>query len=208
MRVLGLVPHLPPARPNADPRWWFADGVVEGDTLRIERLAEADTPPPIAYRCGLAAPCSLPRAFLETLDCDIATIGGWTFKRLASTVRHFAARRKRGDHHPARDVPESLSSLDRRRLARYHASIPLLTDPASAAHIIEVDVPLWLRAADLPYDALSAQTPKSIARRVSIVRALEQGLGGKKLELPERDYAIAALPALEAVIACLAVSST
>ena len=104
-------------------------------------------------------------------------------------------------------MPESLSSLDRRRLARFHASIPLLTDPASAAHIVEVDVPLWLRAADLPCDDLSAQSTKSIARRVSIVRALEEGRGGMKLELPERDYAIATLPALEAVIACLAAAA-
>ena len=121
-------------------------------------------------------------------------------------MRHFAARRQRGDHHPARDVPESLSALDRRRLARFHAALPLLLDATSATHIVEVDVPLWLHAHDLPAEGLSGQDPQAIARRAAIVRALEEGRGGVGLPLPVRDYAIATLPCLEAVIACLFVT--
>ena len=204
MRVQGLVPHLPPHRPNAEARWWFAEGVLEGDTLRIERLDESSEPPAILAPCGLAAPCSLPTEFVESLGVELSAVRKWKFKRLASAVRHFAARRQRGDHHPARDVPESLSALDRRRLARFHAALPLLLNATSAAHIVEVDVPLRLRALDLPADDLSGQDPKSIARRASILRALEEGRGGPKLIVAERDYAVATLPALEAVVACLA----
>ncbi|MHC4955067.1 MAG: hypothetical protein ACYTGZ_14405 [Planctomycetota bacterium] len=216
-RVLGIVPHVPSNRPRASARWWCADGVIDGDTLRIERLDEQAEAPAITAPCGLAAPCSLPSAFVAYLDSGahreslMHVLHGWTAKRLFSAARRFASRQQRGQRHPRRHANESMSALDRRRLARFHAALPLLTTCAvrpwsddTSAYLFEVDVPAWLAALDLPAHHLSGDEPEAIARRVAIVHALEEGRAGLRLALAERAYAIATLPALEAVVAAFA----
>jgi len=217
-RVQGLVPFLPPHRPRAKPRWWCAAAIVDDDgTVTIESLDERDTPVPVTAPCGIAAPCSLPAATLAYLDCgstrvdQLRELARWTPKRLFSRVRHFAREQQRGQKHPRRDPNESQFSLDRRRLARFHAAAPLLAAhavlpwaPAASAYLFEVDVPAWLRSLALPPHQLSGNDPRSIARRVAVIHALEEGRVGLRLVLPERDYAHATLPALEAVMCAFA----
>ena len=210
MLVQGLVPVVPADRPRASAVWWCARGTDEGGALRIERLEERSTPAPVETVCGLGAPCSLPSAFLAWLEVgadrrtQLRTIASWTPNRLFSAARRFAARRKHGDKHPSRDPNETLSALDRRRLARFHAALPLLTtvptrpwDTPGSAGLFEVDTIAWLRALDLPATELTGSGAHAIARRASILRALN-------IEVAERDYAVASWPALEAVICCYA----
>ena len=192
MRVHGIVPHVPAGRPRAPAVWWCAAGVVENGALRIERLEEKDRADSVAAPCGLAAPCSLPAEFLEWTGEDISS---WTRGRLLDAARTFAARRQRGKKHPVREG-ESASALDRARLVRFHAALPLLATARDA--LVEVDVPALLRRHDLPSSGLSGSHAVAIARRATILRELD-------IAVAERDYAIAAWPALEAVLCAYAV---
>jgi len=202
-RVQGLVPYLPPNQPRATPRWWCASGVLADDgNLTIESLDERAAPAPISAPCGIAAPCSLPAAAMEYLGCDLGELARWTPKRLFSRVRQFAREQQRGKKHPRRAPHESHSALDRRRLARFHAALPLLAQ--DTGNLFEVDVPAWLSSLALPPHQLSGDDPKTIARRVTIIRALEEGRADLRIELPERVYAHATLPALEAVVCVFA----
>jgi len=209
LRIQGLVPHLPSNQPRAQPRWWCADGFVDADGLvTIESLDERESAPPVTARCGIAAPCSLPAPAIEFLSCgstraeQLAELARWTPNRLFSRIRKFAREQQRGKKHPRRAPHESHSALDRRRLARFHAAIPILASDAGL--LFEVDVPAWLSSLALPPHQLAGDDPKSIARRTSIVKALEEGRAGLRLVLPERVYAHASLPALEAVVSAFA----
>lgn len=200
-RVLGLVPHVPANQPRATPRWWCAVGVLDDDgTLTVESLDERDTPLRVDAPCGIAAPLSLPPTVLEYLGAAPAELARWTPQRLFARVRRFAREQQRGKKHPRRAPHESHSALDRRRLARYHAALPL----AGNEQLIEVDVPAWLSSLALPPHGLSGADPKSIARRVTIANALEEGLAGIRLRIAESVYVHASLPALEAVMCAFA----
>jgi len=191
MRVQGLSPHVPAGRPAAPAVWWCAEGSFEGGRLRIDRLEERDAPPAVtAPRCGVAAPLCLPEEFLAFAGGDVST---WTRRRLLAAARRFAARRPPGRRHPLREG-ESESALARDRLARFHAALPL------RERLVEVDVPALLRDLDLPATGLSGSSARAIARRAVILRELP-------VDVAERDYAVACLPALEAVLCCYARSS-
>jgi hypothetical protein len=194
VQLLGLAPFVPPSRPRADAAWWRATGCVEDGRIRIERLEERADPGPFSSPCGLAAPCSLPDEFLAWADGDVTT---WTRDRLLREARLFAARRTRGQRHPKRPG-ESAPSLDRRRLVRYHAALPLLASHGNA--ITEVDVISWLRERELPATGLAGSSAQAIARRAAILREID-------VDVAERDYAVGSWPALEAVIACRAVAT-
>lgn len=209
-RVQGLVPHLPPNQPRAIARWWCAVGTVDADGLvTIERLEQRAAPTAVTSLCGLAAPCSLPASVMEFLDCgahrrdQLHALARWTPKRLFGQIRAFARQQQRGKRHPRRHANETLSALDRRRLARFHAVAPLLAS-AAARSVFEVDVPAWLSSLALPPHQLSGDEPKSIARRETILSALEQGRAGIRIDVPERAYALGSLPALEAVVCVFA----
>jgi len=192
MRVHGLVPHIPAARPRAPAVWWCAAGVVEDGALRIERLEERDRAVSVTAPCGIAAPCSLPGEFLEWAGGDVSS---WTRGRLLDAARAFAARRPHGRRHPLREG-DTVSPLDRTRLVRFHAALPLLATARDA--LVEVDVPALLRRHDLPATGLSGSRARAIARRAAILRELD-------IAVAERDYAIASWPALEAVLCCYGV---
>jgi hypothetical protein len=186
--------------------------------LRITSLTEQDAPTDPEGVCGLTAPCSLPAAFLEHLHLEgprertLAALEAHTPNHLFSLVRSFASRRTRGSRHPARAPQESLSSLDRRRLPLFCASIPLLrkhpTLPwgeAPESVLFEVDPPAFLDALDLPSVHLSGEMPGAIERRVRILGAFQEGVAGiPPGDLVARDLAVASYPALCAVIATIA----
>jgi len=215
--IQGLAPFLPPSRPRDAARWWCAQGTLEGDRLRIGTLDEADAPPAVSGACGLAAPCSLPRAFLAQLGLDgprddvLATLRGWKPGRLLREARAFASRARRGRKHPSRCQGESTSALDRSRLARFAAALPLLaatpTLPwadAEPPFLFEVDVPAFLAALDLEATGLGGDAQDAIARRARVLGALHEGAPGFAIDTAPRDFAVASLPALEAVVAATA----
>jgi len=199
--VFGLVPYLPPGRPRADARWWWASGSLEPSRLVVGRLAEGDAPPAVTALCGIAAPCSLPPAFLDFLgirrSLDVAGPPDRIFRR----AREFAAAAVRGQRQPLRVAHESLPALDRRRLPLFLAALPLLKGEA-APLVFEVDPPAILQALGLPHAGLSGASPESVDRRVHILAALAEGAFGFRVEVEERDYAVASLPALAALVAC------
>lgn len=197
VRVQALVPYLPSHLPRATPTWWCASAEPQGDRLVVDLLEERDRPPTIETRCAIAAPCSLPGAFREWLGVDDNTLARWTPNRLFAEARTFAAKRKTGDKHPARDTAESLSALDRRRLARFHAALPLL----GSAHVFEFDTALWLAQHDLPTQSLHRDDMRAIARRASILAHID-------VDVAARDFAVASWPALEAVLGCCAAASS
>jgi len=217
-RVQGLVPHLPPNQPRASARWWCADGFVTSDgVVTVESLEQRATPTAVTAPCGIAAPCSLPGPVMDHLACgqtradQLRALTRWTPKRLFGAVREFARAQQRGKRHPRRHANESMSALDRRRLARFYAATPLLaatpTRPwqsTAAAYLFEVDAAAWLSSLALPPHQISSDDPKSIARRETIVAALEEGRVGLRVALPERAYPIGSLPALEAVVCIFA----
>jgi hypothetical protein len=199
--VQGLAPYLPPARPRAAARWWAAGGTSGADVLRIDTIEEGEAPPPVTARCGIAAPCSLPPAFLDFLGVRRSLDVDGPPARILRRARAFAAAATRGRRHPLRVPHESLPALDRRRLPLFLAALPLLrADPG--AHLFEVDPPAVLRALGLPHAGLTGGRPAAIDRRVRILGALEEGVLGLRVETPHRDYAVASFPALAALVAC------
>ena len=167
---IGLAPYVPQHRPRAVARWWVACG----NPVVVDESAEP--PGAIDGPFGLAAPTSLPVEFLAYLDrcgVDPAEI---TANRLFAHARTFASQRERGKRHPLRRDDESLSALDRRRLPLYHASLPLLAhDP------IEVDVPAYLEAHEMPHTGLrgDAQANRELSelRADAVSRYLEAAHG-------------------------------
>jgi hypothetical protein len=199
--VLGLAPYLHPARPRSPARWWAAAGTSERELLRVATLEEGATPPSARARTGLAAPCSLPGPFLDFVGARSSTEIGTPLDRLLRQAREFAAGSKRGHRHPLRLPSESLPSLDRRRLPLFVAALPLLKGDASR-RIFEVDPPAVLRAIGLPHTELGGDLPAAVDRRARILAALCDGALGHRVECAQRDYAIASLPALFALLAC------
>jgi hypothetical protein len=197
----GLAPYLPASRPRGTPRWWAAHGALEGSRLAV-RLLESDVPPSVSHPCGLAAPCSLPPAFLDSLGLGSCLDVTGTPERLFRHARSFAAAATRGSRQPLRVPHESLSALDRRRLPLFLAALPLLRDDAARPLLFEVDVPAILAALDLPSTALTGARPPAVDRRARILLALEEGALGVPMVAAQRDYAIASFPALAAILAC------
>jgi hypothetical protein len=199
--VLGLVPYLAPSRPRSAPRWWAASGSLEASRLLVARIEEGAAPPPVASPCGLAAPCSLPPAFLDFLgirrsvDCDGPP------DRLFRRAREFAAGAPRGQRQPRRVPHESMPALDRRRLPLFLAALPLLRGDA-APLVVEVDVAASLRALGLPCSGLSGARPAAVDRRVEVLGALSGGALGFPVVAARPDYAVASLPALASIVAC------
>jgi hypothetical protein len=199
--VQGLAPYLPPARPRSAARWWAAAGTVEPSFLRLDRLDEAATAPPVVAPCGLAAPCSLPAPFLDFLGVRSSLAVEGPRERLFRRAREFAAAAKRGYRHPLRVPHESLSVLDRRRLPLFLCALPLLRGDA-APLLFEVDVAAILRALGLPHVGLAGDAPAAVDGRALVLEALCGGALGFRVETPRRDYAIASLPALAAILSC------
>jgi len=199
------VPFLPAHRPRADARFWHACAAFQADTLVVQSLERTDSPPQPVGPCGLAAPCSLPEAFIAWLQIEgdvLAALHSRTAKRLQAQARTFAREQIRGSRHPARAPEESMSALDRRRLARFYAALPILR---SDARVFEVDTQSLLRALDLPHTGLSGDAPDAVARRARVLDALRDGALGFAVALDARDLAVASRPALEAVVAaCMA----
>jgi len=213
----GISLHLPPHLPRARPRWWEARGELRQGRLRIDILHELDVPPAVTGIAGLAFPCSLPRPFLEFLDIEgsrkeeLRALAARTPSRLFHDARAFASRTPPGRKHPRRTADESESALERRRLARFAASLPLLrrtaTPPWEAADVpygFEVDPPALLKALDLPATGLSGSSAETIERRTRILAALAEGRLGAPLDLAGRDLAVGSQGALEAVCAACA----
>jgi hypothetical protein len=213
----GFVPFLPGHRPRGVPRWWVARAPKGlGTTLRIDELAERAEPGDVAGVCGLAAPCSLPRAFLEHLGvapgehkAALEALSERTTSRLLSEARGFASRRRRGTKHPPRTPHESLSALDRRRLPLLCAALPLLRRTPTAPwcslnppFVFEVDVAVFLSALKLARRA--GDGVDAVRTRVETLAALEQGAAGFPVEIRERELAVAAPGAFDAVVACVA----
>jgi len=197
--VQGLAPYLPAHLPRSRPRWWAAAGHAAAECLRIERLTEQEERPRVdAPLCGLAAPCSLPRAFREFLgerktDATVA--------RMLAEARAFAMQAQRGKRHPRRDAHESVSVLDRTRLPLYCAAAPLVRRDRDQGRIFEVDPCSLLARLELPAQGLAGSRREAVARRVRILQALQEGVLGFPVDLRERDYAVASRPALDAVLA-------
>jgi hypothetical protein len=199
--VQGLAPYVPSARPRAPARWWAAAGDLGQGRLRVETLEEGGEPPAVTAPCGIAAPCSLPRPFLEFLGVARSVDVDGTADRLFRRARAFAAAATRGRRHPLRVPHESLPALDRRRLPLFLAALPLLRAPAGAL-LVEVDPPAMLRSLELPHARLRGTLPAAVDARAGIVDALVQGALGFRLYTPHRDRAVASLPALFALLAC------
>ncbi|MHC4957464.1 MAG: hypothetical protein ACYTGN_03745 [Planctomycetota bacterium] len=190
MPALGLAPYLPPNRPRAQPRWWVACG----NPVVLEECAAPPETICVDGPCGLAAPTSLPAEFLDYLEAAKLRPDKLTANRLCAHARTFAARRQRGERHPRRSDTESLSALDRRRLPLFHAALPLLERKP-----LEVDVPAYLKEHELPHTGLRGPLPDAVRKRRDIVRAL-------RLEIVDRDVAIASYDALRALVAFAAVT--
>jgi hypothetical protein len=202
--VQGLAPFLPPHRPRARARWWVAAGTCDTKRLRIETLGEQDALPRVTALCGLAAPCSLPEAFVDYLggEADL------TASRLLARARAFAADAERGRKHPRRDPHESASALERRRLALFHAARPLLAKvpvlPRAAATspcLFEVDARSLLTRLELPATGLAGESAAATAKRARVLEALREEVLGLAVDVRARDYAVASWPALKAVLA-------
>ena len=200
--VQGLAPYLPPSRPRADARWWAAHGTLKDNRLLVARLEEGPAAPGVRAACGLAAPCSLPRAFMEFLDGRRPAL---------ADARRFASGRPHGKKHPLRSDHESMSALDARRLALHLAARPLLAETptlpwaeAKPPFLFEVDPPAFLHALALPCAQLAGARPDAIARRARILDALYEGVLGFAVELKLRDYAIASHHALAAILGAAA----
>jgi len=200
--LLGLCPLIPPDRPAAPATWWAGHAEAgDGDVLEVA-LDEQAAPPPLrnATRVGLAAPCSLPEEFLAALGApDVAHLD-LTAKRLFAEARRFASRRTRGQRHPLRFEAESASSLERRRLARLHAALPLLR--RRPAGLVELDTVAVLDRLGLPAGGWTGGDRAAIDRRRTIVDGLAAGALEDIAVRPLRaDYPIACAAALEALVA-------
>jgi hypothetical protein len=222
--LLGLAPWLPGSRPRAEPRWFRAEAEKPADRgeaalaiLRIEESAGAPPIPPGPGLAGLAAPCSLPAPFLAFLglpperEAALAALEGRTAARLAADARAFAASRPRGGRHPLRRPGESRSALDRLRLPLFRAALPLLrargTFPwgdAPGAGLVEVDVAAFLAGAGIDAAGRNGETPPAVRTRVRILSALSEGAAGIRVDLRDRDPAVASGHALDAVVAAAA----
>lgn len=199
--VLGLAPYLPPSRPRDAARWWAAAGTLEPSRLLVERLAEDESPPPVTSPCGLAAPCSLPRAFLDYLGIGRSLDFEGPPDRLFRRARAFAAQAPRGARQPLRFPHESMPALDRRRLPLFLAALPLLRGEA-APLLVEVDPAATLGALGLQRSGLSGARPSAVDARARVLAALAEGAIGFPVVALQRDYAVASFPALAAVVAC------
>ncbi|HEX5135547.1 MAG TPA: hypothetical protein VFY93_01115 [Planctomycetota bacterium] len=199
--ILGLAPYLPASRPRGAARWWAATGALGPSRLVLERLAECETPPPVTSPCGLAAPCSLPAPFLDFLGLRRSLDLDGPPDRLFRRTRAFAAAATRGQRQPLRVPHESMPVLDRRRLPLFLAALPLLRSDA-APHIVEIDTSAVLSALDLPHRGLSGTMPEAVDRRAHVLARLAEGAFGFPVVAAQRDYAVASLPALAAVVAC------
>ena len=204
--LLGLAPYLPRHRPRAAARWWIARAALRGERIEIASLEEQEGLPVVDALAGLAAPCTLPRAFLAHLDRLPAEC---TAERLCRETRLFAATRNRGDRHPPRHPQESLSALDRRRLPLHHAALPLLAQlplipfaatPQAAPALVEVDVPALLRSRDLPHRALTGDLPAAVDARARVLK----GLDALVLDDLAHDRAVANHDALRAIVSVFA----
>lgn len=212
----GVSPYTPSHLPRARPRFWCATGEFDAGALRVRRLEESDGPPDVAGAlCGLCAPCSLPAAFLAFLGLEgkradrLAALAARTPNRLYQQARAFAASQPRGARHPRRVPGETASALERRRLARFHAALPLLrregTRPWDAeGRLFEVDAPLWLHRLGLGATGYTGPSANAVQRRAAVLSALHEGAPGFVVEVGPRDFAVASAAALEAVVACTA----
>jgi hypothetical protein len=224
--VRGLAPSLHPHRPGAPAPWWIAEGTFARGRLRVTALTQHGAAPapealltPTAL-LGVAAPCSLPAPFVAHLGLDPAdramvlrTLDRWTFARLAREARLFARVSQRGRKHPLRFPEESMSALDRRRLARFHAVLPLLRAapaypwaPLCAPALVEVDVAARLRAHDLHATGLAGTSHDAIAGRAMVLGAVCAGELGTATVVDAREVAVASADALAAVVAAVAVA--
>lgn len=192
--VCGVAPFLPAHRPRAAARFWHARGALD-DALTIASLERVDAAPTPDGPCGLAAPCSLPAEFIAWLGDDAKSIGRRTANRLQVQARAFARAHMRGHRHPPRAPEEFMSALDRRRLARHYAALPLIDKS------FEVDTQSVLRALDLEHTGMSGDTPDAVLRRTRVLAALAEGALGFDVRVDARDLAVASWPALEAVLA-------
>ncbi|MFB3067198.1 MAG: hypothetical protein ACE10D_11875 [Planctomycetota bacterium] len=215
--VRGLAPYLP--GPGRAPRWWIATGRHTAERLGLTELYEQAEPPQPADGacvCGLAAPCSLPHAFVEHLglggerDQVLRTLESPTTKRLLRQARAFAAGRPHGQRHPLRTPKESTSALARHRLPLFKAALPLLRaaralpwTPQEPPYVVEVDVPCFLAGLGLPSTRLAGALPQALERRMQVLDALSSGGAGFALESP-REPAVTSFPALAAVVAAAA----
>ena len=219
--VRGLVPYLP--GPGRAPRWWIAAGRYAAERLELTELCEQTEPPQPAAGacvCGLGAPCSLPRAFVEHLGLGgergevLRTLQRPTTRRLLREVRAFAMRQPHGQRHPLRTPEESSSALARHRLPLFKAALPLLRvaralpwTPQEPPYVVEVDLPCFLAGLGLPSTRLAGALPEAVERRVQVLEALSSGTAGFVLQSP-RDAALASFPALAAVVAASAAAWT
>lgn len=212
--VAGLAPDLPPDQPAGPVRWWTARGRLTRTRLVVAGPGEERETPFSDGVVGLAAPCSLPIAFLEHLglqgsrQASLDALARRTVRRLLADARAFAARRERGRKHPLRTPAESLPALDRRRLALFHAALPLLRimparpwAPERPPCLVEVDVPSVLAALGLPAAGLSGDREEAIARRARVLADLADGALGFRVAVAHRDFAVASYAALRAVVA-------
>jgi hypothetical protein len=174
---------------------------MERGHLRVEPPQESETPPRPEAPCGLAAPCSLPGPFLEFLGVTRSVDVSGTPDRLHHKARAFAAAAPRGRRHPLRADHESLPALDRRRLPLFLAALPLLRSDA-APLLVEVDPPAVLRKIGLPHAGLAGTLPAAVDGRIRVLQGLAEGALGFPVDAARREYAIASLPALSALLAC------
>jgi hypothetical protein len=214
--VQGASPSVPSHLPRARPRWWCASGELDDGTLRVRRLTETEDAPDVTgVLCGLCAPCSLPAAFLAWLGIDgaraeqLAALAARTPNRLYAMARRFAAGQTRGARHPRRVPEETASALERRRLARFGAALPLLRAEGARpwdpdGRLFEVDAPLWLHRLGLVATGYAGPSADAVRRRVSALAALREGAPGFVVDVGPRDFAVASAAALEAVVACTA----
>lgn len=217
----GLAPFLPDRRPSGAARWWVATAphglAPRARRLAVDAIEERAESPEVEGVAGVAAPLSLPPAFLEALGlaadrpAQLRALAARTPQRLRAEARAFAARRDRGARHPLRGPGESLSALDRARLPLFCAALPLLArtravpwDEARPPFLVEVDVAAFLDALGLPGTGLAGEGAEAIRRRLRVVKALEEGGAGFRVAIRERELAVGALPALRAVVAAVA----
>lgn len=161
-------------------------------------------PPPVV----VAEPAPPPR---EPLSESRRLTRGLTVERLLREARSFAGGRLRGDRFPRRRPDEPLPALDRLRLPLFLAAAPLFDARpllpwcrSIDGAIVEVEPSLFLAALGAPASGLSGDRPDAVRRRLRALEAVEGGAAGFPVTIADRELAIAAAPALDAVVAAVA----